>query len=455
MKPEETTKGKKKHENSPCTLPTNLMRVRVRLNERGIAGRSSLTIGVKCLRHEGQSGHVEGVHRITAVPISLSVVDHAGVLENFRRFDATVMEEIAKVGRNRDRIAGLRACLAGSARSSARGADGAPWSAGSVTSPRSRRALVVVTAKLSGTSLLDKGERQVFVVVEVIKDLVVRVTERLLGGGLEGGHEDSLQNVFDGEVTDVAHGTVNFGDRGKMTVDCALGVAIPAHHAGNLTGKQNSLHALVIEREGSKEGLPNLLSTHRLGRAVGVENFDGVGKRGPEILETAVKDVFKRVAVLLVHSHPSSFFGAVDSKLSRGHKGAGDGAARENPAKLDTEDLEEAVDMARNILMRLDTTAVEGTLVLWKIRGSPGARLARILTVSSAACAAAETTAGSRSVVFAVRHAAAASKSRKVDASSTTGNGKNASGGWELPVPGARSAQIRDAVSVHQESLIR
>ena len=63
-----------------------------------------------------------------------------------------------------------------------------------------------------------------------------RVTERSISRSLKGSHEDGLQNVFDGEVTDVAHGAVNFGDRGKMTVDCALGVTIPAHHAGNFTG---------------------------------------------------------------------------------------------------------------------------------------------------------------------------------------------------------------------------
>jgi hypothetical protein len=45
---------------------------------------------------------------------------------------------------------------------------------------------------------------------------------------LEGSYEDGLQNVFDGEVTNVAHGTVKFGHRGEMMVDIALGVAIPA-----------------------------------------------------------------------------------------------------------------------------------------------------------------------------------------------------------------------------------
>ena len=67
-----------------------------------------------------------------------------------------------------------------------------------VATPRSRVALVRVASKLAGTSVLDESERQVFVVVEVIQDLVVRVTERAISRSLEGSHEDGLQNVFDG-----------------------------------------------------------------------------------------------------------------------------------------------------------------------------------------------------------------------------------------------------------------
>jgi hypothetical protein len=118
----------------------------------------------------------------------------------------------------------------------------------------SRLALVRVPSKLAGASVLDESERQVFVVVEVIQDLVVRGTERAISRSLEGSNEDGLQNVFDGEVTNVSHGAVEFGDRVEMSVDIALGVSIPANHAGNFTSKQNSLHVLVIQRESSKKG---------------------------------------------------------------------------------------------------------------------------------------------------------------------------------------------------------
>ena len=76
-----------------------------------------------------------------------------GLLENLGRFDTMIVEEIAKIGRNRDRITSLRARLA----SSARGAEVTPWSSG-IAIACSRRALVRVASKLAGASVLDESE---------------------------------------------------------------------------------------------------------------------------------------------------------------------------------------------------------------------------------------------------------------------------------------------------------
>ena len=94
-----------------------------------------------------------------------------------------------------------------------------------------------------------------------------------------------------------------------------------------------------------------------------MENFHRIGERGPEILETAIKDVFKRVTVVLVQCHPSGFFSVVDCKVCLGYKSAGEGAAREDPTKLDAEDQEETVYMARKIFMRLYTAAFKGCII--------------------------------------------------------------------------------------------
>jgi hypothetical protein len=59
--------------------------------------------------------------------------------------------------------------------------------------------------------------------------------------------------------------------------------------------------------------------------------------------------------------------------------------------------------------------------------------------------------------IFLVRHVAvAASKTRKVDAGATAGEGKSApiTGSTRWASPSARSAQIKGAVSVHQRPLI-
>jgi hypothetical protein len=91
----------------------------------------------------------------------------------------------------------------------------------------------------------------------------------------------------------------------------------------------------------------------------------------------------------------------------------------------------------------------------WKVGFVPGA-MTVVSAVGRVVRATAERTTSSQNVILAVRHvAAAASKTRKVDAGTTAGEGKSA------PVPGitrwaspsARSAQIRGA-SVHQDSLI-
>jgi hypothetical protein len=200
-----------------------------------------------------------------------------------------------------------------------------------------------------------------------------------------------------------------------MTVDSSLGVSIPSYHAGDFAGEQNSLHAHVVKRESSEKGFPYLLSTQLLGRAVGVENFHIVGEQGPEILKSVIEDVFKRVTVVLIQCHPGIFFSVVNRNVCRGYKSAGEGAARQNPTKLDAEDQEESVDMAGKVFMRLDVAAFKCGIVRWKVGFAPGA-MTVVIAVGSGARATAESTTNSRSVILAVRHVdTAASKTRKVD----------------------------------------
>jgi hypothetical protein len=83
-------------------------------------------------------------------------------------------------------------------------------------------------------------------------------------------------------------------------------------------------------------------------------------------------------------------------------------------------------------------------IVTWKVGFASGA-MTVVIAVGRAARATAESTTSSQNVILAVRHvAAAASKTRKVDAGTTAGEGKSALGAgitrWASP--SARSAQI-------------
>jgi hypothetical protein len=100
--------------------------------------------------------------------------------------------------------------------------------------------------------------------------------------------------------------------------------------------------------------------------------------------------------------------------------------------------------------------AFKSGIVRWKVGVASGA-MTVVIAVGRAARATAENTTSGQNVILAVRHvAAAASKTRKVDTGTTAGEGKSAPGAgitrWASP--SARSAQIRGAVSVHQDSLI-
>ena len=59
---------------------------------------------------------------------------------------------------------------------------------------------------------------------------------------------------------------MEFCDRGDVTVDSALGVSIPGHHAVDFAGEQNSLHVFVVKREVGKKGFLYLLGTQLLSR---------------------------------------------------------------------------------------------------------------------------------------------------------------------------------------------
>jgi ribosomal protein S7 len=82
--------------------------------------------------------------------------------------------------------------------------------------------------------------------------------------------------------------------------------------------------------------------------------------------------------------------------------------------------------MAGKVFMPLDTAVFKCGIVQWKVEFAPGA-MTVVITVGSAASATAESTTSSQRVILAVRHVAeAASKTKRVDTSTTAGEGDDA-----------------------------
>ena len=130
------------------------------LNESGllvgiIIDRGILTISMKCLGQEALRGHVQCMYRITSLPIGVSIVMQAGLLENLHRLDTMIVEEVAKKSTHTIRPRGGGRHFGERRTRRTWGAFVAPWSAG----PCRRGALVREAAKLAGASFLDECER--------------------------------------------------------------------------------------------------------------------------------------------------------------------------------------------------------------------------------------------------------------------------------------------------------
>ena len=93
------------------------------------------------------------MYGITALPISLSLVTQAGLLQNLHRPDTMIVEKVAKKGRHTITRLGVRGVDRRT--SLAVGALVTPWSSGKVATPYSRMELVRVALQLSNTALAD------------------------------------------------------------------------------------------------------------------------------------------------------------------------------------------------------------------------------------------------------------------------------------------------------------
>jgi hypothetical protein len=165
------------------------------------------------------------------------------------------------------------------------GARRSAWGVGAV---RWIRVSLLGIPILASTDGWDVRKGEVLVVIQVVEDLVVLGAKGAVVGGFEGSQNDGPKYVVNGECAHVIKSSTDIADFTEVGVDSVLGVAIPGHKASDLTGKKESLHALVLEGESIKKSFPYLLSAQKLGRAALVKNGVGVAKLGPQRHKTAV-----------------------------------------------------------------------------------------------------------------------------------------------------------------------
>jgi hypothetical protein len=132
------------------------------------------------------------------------------------------------------------------ARRSARGVGAVRWI----------RVWLFGTPKLASTDGLEVRKSEVLVVVQVVEDLVVRCAKGAVAIGFEGSKNDGPKDVVDDERAHVLKSSADIADFAEVGVNGVLGVAIPGHEASYLTGKEDSLHALVLEGESGQKSFP-------------------------------------------------------------------------------------------------------------------------------------------------------------------------------------------------------
>ena len=149
---------------------------------------------------------------------------------------------------------------------------------------------VLTTAELAGARLLYHLESKVLVIIEVVQDRGVSLGEGFSLRELKSSKEDRLENISDIDVAfEEFQRLQSVADIAEVAIDVSLGVAIPGHEAAKFASKQDSLHALMVERERSEESFPYLLRAKFFSSVVLRENSDHISAVRPQSFEAAIK----------------------------------------------------------------------------------------------------------------------------------------------------------------------
>ncbi len=149
----------------------------------------------------------------------------------------------------------------------------------------------------------------------------------------------------------------SFIDFSKVELDITLGIVVPSHHAGHFTSEEDSLHVFVLKRESSKKGFPYDFRAQWLEGCGAIKDSDGIGELRPKMSKTQMHGVFEKVTFMCVQRHPHGLLGVEDGESIFGDECTAEFTVGQNPAVLNTEDLEEGPNVSRNILVTLDHAA--------------------------------------------------------------------------------------------------
>ena len=116
--------------------------------------------------------------------------------------------------------------------------------------------------------------------------------------------------------------------------------------------------------------LPYLLATEFCANAVFREDGEGVSAGRPQCLEAVIEQGFENVTVVRVQGHPGVLLLVVHSAFFCGDERATNANAGQHPAELESEDVEEEVDMTQKVFVPLHAALAE-SFVSGEIRFLP------------------------------------------------------------------------------------
>ena len=118
----------------------------------------------------------------------------------------------------------------------------------------------------------------------------------------------------------------------------------------------------MVERERSEQSFPYLLATQFCAGTVFGEDDEGMGAVMPQGLKSEVEQGLENVTVVRIQSHPGVLLLVVHNAFGCGDERTATADAGQHPSELETEDVEEEVDVSPQVLVQVHTALAESVV---------------------------------------------------------------------------------------------